>query len=182
MHSYYLGLGDNTRGEICGEIAKLRPFDSAESFRTEFDRKVSEYKSNREKNMNSGSGGGSGSSGGSGRNTSAVSVPSVVKPQPEEICFTDIDGVSWAKEAIEALTEKNIIAKTEKFRPNDEITRAEFLKLLMGTANIRKAVRGLKDVSETDWYYTYAAAAENAGIITGDKNGVQKSGNGCRMA
>lgn len=179
MYSYYLGLSDNVRGELCSELAKLRPYDTAASFRTEFDRIVSEYKNNQDKKQNGGSGstgGGTGSSaGGSGRNTSTVTVPAVIKPQPdksENVYFTDTDGVSWAKEAINALADKNIIAKAEKFRPDDEITRAEFLKLLIGTTDLKIGLKcSMKDVSESDWYYVYAAAAENAGIITGDENG-----------
>lgn len=133
------------------------------------------------------SGGGSGGGGGGGKGSgsskpssgssgggSSVFIPPVVPVQPEKIepklPFGDISDDYWAKSYISDLYEKNIISKDELFRPEDFITRAEFVKLAVTAFGISSEEKQctFSDVSESDWFLPYVAAAENSGIVTGD--------------
>jgi len=83
---------------------------------------------------------------------------------------------SWAQEAVLGLYNRQAINMTEEglFYPNREITRAEFLKMVvlandMYTGSLTEV--NFADVKEGDWYYQYVEAALNFKIITGDGNG-----------
>lgn len=118
--------------------------------------------------------GGGSPSGASGPAGSAV----YVKPnesnnnntQPVSV-FDDLDNVSWAKGAILALKEKNIISGKEngKFCPNDLVTREEFTKMVVNAFGISTDNRknGFADVAEESWYYEYVSVAAGSGIVQG---------------
>lgn len=92
--------------------------------------------------------------------------------------FNDIASVSWAKEAIDALYEEGIISgKSEGvFAPNDNVTRAEFIKML--TEAIievdESAETSFVDVENDSWYYKYAATCKKAGLVMGYEDGTLK--------
>ena len=73
------------------------------------------------------------------------------------------------------MSEKGIISGYEDgtFRPQNNVTRAEFTKMLIVAFNLKNAdaAFNFKDVSPDNWYYQYVAAAANAGLINGDLNG-----------
>ena len=77
----------------------------------------------------------------------------------------------WAVEAVDALISKKVISKPEdnKFRPNDNITREEFVKLaaLAFGIDAEGEKTGFSDVTSGDWSYEYIYNAKNAGIING---------------
>lgn len=143
-----------------------------------------ELKSAAVKAMNSSSsgtgGGGGGSFGGgsSGIRDVTVSTDLADPGIAEEInknVFDDIDGVTWAKEAIVYLAEKKIIngVGDGKFAPDDNVTRAEMAKMISG-AFLTKAEAGenpFNDVAEDDWSCEYIKKAYSAGIITGYEDG-----------
>ncbi|MCD8390626.1 MAG: S-layer homology domain-containing protein [Firmicutes bacterium] len=86
--------------------------------------------------------------------------------------FSDLDDVSWAQEAIYGLASKNVISGYEDgtFRPNNNITRAEFAKLLVltfGYGSFTGASANFSDVPTTHWAYDYVAIAYTLGAITG---------------
>lgn len=90
--------------------------------------------------------------------------------------FTDLATAAWAKEAITALYNKGIInGKAEStFAPNDEITRAEFAKIVVkafGLEDTSANTSDLKDVHAGDWFYTAVCSAYNKGIIKGYEDG-----------
>lgn len=86
---------------------------------------------------------------------------------PEEV-FTDIAG-HWAQDAIKALGASVLDGYGDgTFRPDDTVTRAEFLKMAMDAANIPgHAYRDLSQfgVSEEDWYCYYLQSALDKGLI-----------------
>ena len=112
-------------------------------------------------------GGGSGS-GGSFITTSQIEYTPEIK---EISLFKDIEGVEWAKEAIEKLAEYNIVSgKAEKlFYPNDNITREEFVKILVLGSGLlsESASSSFLDVSPNMWYYNYISSGVDLGIISG---------------
>ncbi len=89
--------------------------------------------------------------------------------------FTDIDSVEWAKEAIYALTNQQILSgKGERlFCPNDNITRAEFVTLLVRAffGNETNTKQVFTDVSEDAWYAPQIAAAYAKGLVSGKGDG-----------
>ncbi len=121
--------------------------------------------------------GGGGTSGGvkpSGNYSQDYSV----KPQEdtEIITFNDITPeLEWAREAIEKLAQLKIINGRENgiFAPKDNVTRAEFLKMVLLTLNIELTETECEflDVKKDDWYYEYVASAFNMGIVKGYDNG-----------
>lgn len=93
----------------------------------------------------------------------------IARPIP---VYKDIQSVSWAKSAIENLTSRGVIkGKTSTtFAPNDRITRAEFVCLIIRAFNLEKtAVGSFTDVNSRSWFYGEVMTARNLGIISGDK-------------
>ena len=90
--------------------------------------------------------------------------------------FTDLGAVEWAREAILSMNSAGILSGREnkKFFPNDNTTRAEFLKMLTLTFNIKDDGGKISfgDVSESDWFYPYVKTAYTNGIIKGIGNGL----------
>lgn len=85
--------------------------------------------------------------------------------------FSDVKPSHWANEAVEALSEKNVVAGYEDntFKPNNEITREEFVKLIVSALNIDTTSEdsGFADVDATAWYAPYVNAAYKAGLVSG---------------
>lgn len=131
---------------------------------------------------NSGGGGSKGSgSGGGGGYTDKVSIPSV-KPSEDnkndenqdvkKTEFPDIAGFEWAKEAIESLAASGAINgdPSGRFLPENNITRAEFVKILTAAFNIERtgeSRRIFDDAKPTDWYYKPVMACVENGISNG---------------
>ncbi|MCK9479637.1 MAG: S-layer homology domain-containing protein [Firmicutes bacterium] len=88
--------------------------------------------------------------------------------QPE---FADIAGVPWAIEGIEYLASKGVINGVEEnlFKPDDNITREQFIKMLILGLNLSVSAPDVtfQDVEKDAWYYPYIAAAYNLGITKG---------------
>lgn len=89
--------------------------------------------------------------------------------------FNDLDSVPWAKEAIESLASRGIIrGKSEElgiFAPNDRITRAEFITLIVNAFQLDKTPTGtFADVKPNHWYYRNVMIAKNMGIVSGTGN------------
>ena len=92
-----------------------------------------------------------------------------------EKTFEDISS-HWAKANIEILASKNIVSGMDhqRFGPNSQITRAQFVAMLIrsiGYKGDETASKQLKDVSEETWYGKYVDTAMKLGIITGYEDG-----------
>ena len=86
--------------------------------------------------------------------------------------FSDIDNYEWARESIEELYKTGVVngKGNNEFRPQDNVTREEFVKMILGAAKIDldfKDNTPPSDVKETDWFYKYIMCAYEAGIING---------------
>ena len=77
----------------------------------------------------------------------------------------------WAAPYIGQLVQVGAIDGTaSSFRPNDSVTRAEFVKMLVCVLGLEldyDAASSFSDVSPDDWYAPYIEAAVRAGIING---------------
>ncbi|WP_246029269.1 M20/M25/M40 family metallo-hydrolase [Paenibacillus humicus] len=90
--------------------------------------------------------------------------------------FRDLDSVSsWAGDAIAELYAKGIIKGLDenRFGPKKEVTRAEFLTMLVRALNLPSGSASLSfgDVNRNAWYYDAVAAAVQAGIVKGTGDG-----------
>lgn len=121
------------------------------------------------------SGGGGGSRPGPGPDDIVIRPTATPTPTntPNDIgnVFHDLDSVAWAKESIQKLYDNQVIAEdpSKHFRPEDSITREEFVKMLVVSLDIldENAQCGFDDVSETDWFYPYVASAVSKGVVKG---------------
>ena len=137
-----------------------------------------------EKNKEETGGGSSGNSGGgssSGRgNSNRNDVSGVVtndllpSENTNEVItetFCDLNTVSWAKEAICYLADKNVLNGRENglFYPDDLVTREEFVKMITLALHILddSAETGFTDVECGRWSYPYIASGVAAAIING---------------
>ncbi|MBU5449846.1 S-layer homology domain-containing protein [Acetivibrio sp. MSJd-27] len=116
-------------------------------------------------------GGGSGGGGGGGTIETPIETPKpTVTPKPE-ILFDDLDSVPWAEESVLELAGRNIIAKDpgKKFRPNDNITREEYVKMLVTALGVYDASAqcSFRDVPADAWFAPYVASAVNSGLVKG---------------
>jgi len=131
---------------------------------------------------NSGGGGG-----GTGGGRSPVVINSTPTPEPTEtpiptqppvegnVYFTDLDSVEWAKESINALAAKGILSGVGNnlFAPNDNVTRAQFIKMLISAFDLvdETATCDFTDVEQDAWYYQYIASARQLNITSGYPDG-----------
>jgi len=130
---------------------------------------------------NSDSGGGGGGGGGSSRPSASVSKVEVSKditsevPEDiafeESISFSDVSDEHWAKDSIISLAVKKIVSGNEAglFKPDAEITRAEFVKIIVNAFGIdaSQGEKVFEDVSENDWCFNFVSAGYKNGIIKG---------------
>jgi hypothetical protein len=94
--------------------------------------------------------------------------------------FDDVPQEFWGHSFITALAEKNIISVGERtFRPNDYVTREEFVKLLVLAAEIPPGGDApFTDAEPSMWYYPYIAAAYHNGVALGNGDGTFGVGDG----
>ncbi|BBH19155.1 hypothetical protein Back11_05000 [Paenibacillus baekrokdamisoli] len=92
-----------------------------------------------------------------------------------QVNFSDVAAVVWAKNSIHALAARGVIAGngSGQFKPNDHVTRAEFLKMLMESLDLvdGKDTSSFSDVKKGSWYYSSIAAAQKLGIVKGKNDG-----------
>ncbi|MDY6313789.1 MAG: S-layer homology domain-containing protein [Clostridia bacterium] len=95
----------------------------------------------------------------------------VIKSSP----FTDLEGYNWAATQIETMRLLGIVSgKTSSaFAPADNVTRAEFLAMLVRLYNFQAGseVKEFTDVSTGDWFYETVKIASSLGIAYGYENG-----------
>ncbi len=115
----------------------------------------------------------SGSNHGGGKGFGGVTVSgttTVTPPQAINNYYNDISSAPWAIEAINYLSEKKVLAGKGNgiFAPNDNVTRAEFAKILVTAFGLtQKADINFADVSEDSWYAEFVKIAVGSGIAKG---------------
>jgi predicted GH43/DUF377 family glycosyl hydrolase len=94
----------------------------------------------------------------------------------KDVTFQDIGDTAWAQASIEALAAREVVlgVSADNFAPGNPVTRAEFVTLLMrsfGKTNEQAPPPSFQDMDQDDWYYSYVAAAEQLGVISGREDG-----------
>lgn len=88
--------------------------------------------------------------------------------------LTDVAANAWYAKAVNTLATLGVITgySDGSFRPNDTITRAEFLTILMRmSSGALQSGSSFKDVSTMDWFYTAVAHAVEYGWVNGYADG-----------
>jgi len=97
-------------------------------------------------------------------------LPPVVEPQPSTPSFSDTSASHWAFGYIEKMADAGVLNGYDgNFRPDDNITRAEFVKVLCTAFDIKAEGNvDFNDVSADSWYAPYVNVLAAAGIAKGD--------------
>ena len=123
--------------------------------------------------------GGRGSSGGGGTSNNISGEYLIPGGNTQNIApirksFADIDSVEWASEAILALADKGIVDGVEEnvFKPNNAVTREEFVKILVGAMGLSNSdyINNFSDVKDDDWFCSWVNIAYENGICSGIGN------------
>ncbi|RVU55067.1 S-layer homology domain-containing protein [Anaerosphaera multitolerans] len=75
----------------------------------------------------------------------------------------------WANEYIDKLSDDGFVSgyESDTFRPDSEISRVEFYKIVNSMANLKKTYTvTFADVSTSDWFYKDVSKAIKAGYLT----------------
>lgn len=85
----------------------------------------------------------------------------------------------WAEDTIVEAMIAGIVNNTTKFNPEQEVTRAQFAKMICEANDIepikynqetKEEFNKFTDVSVTEWYAGYVAAISKSGLMNGDGN------------
>ena len=180
-----LGIDVESYNLTEAELLELSGYEVKENL-DEIKTKILRIINNRKSGGNSGGTGGSGGGrkAGTGNSTIGLTAPSQPSSnnKAEKIEFTDLAGYEWAKESIDLLCEKGIIngRGNTTYAPGENVTREEFLKMLIVALNIKTDYSELttfSDVEKSSWYSPYVSTAYRRRIV----NGVSSSAFGTGM-
>jgi len=129
---------------------------------------------------NQGVSGGSSGGGGGGSSGGSVKPPVIVTPEVtptvpqipvvEKKKYDDVSENDWFFDYVEELSEKGIVSGdgTGNFAPNRNVTREQFLKMLIGAMSIEteEVENTFTDVADA-WYKPYVLKAKGFGIVNG---------------
>lgn len=165
LEQYADYLGISTSDAALNDYSKIsgESFEKIENLVLRFNA----VKSERKKSDGSQGSGGGGTSSSKSPNIGSITAPEEVinsqKPDEIDMKFEDLNPVPWAYEAISVLYSKNIVSgKTDtEFYPEANITREEFVKLLVCLLNLENEEYSpvFIDVKDDEWYASYVNIA-----------------------
>ena len=171
---YFCGLGEKNQNEISKLLAKKLPADTYAEFKQRLSDAIDNYEDTPTSNK---SGGGGGGSRGGAMEVILPMIPDADSNpfvNPGTI-FTDLSRTQWAIESIMSLYSANIISYPAdgKFRPDDDITREEFVKMIVCAFGESAPVieHHFTDEAEDAWYNEYLSKAYALGITKGYPDG-----------
>lgn len=165
--------------EVAKVITSTR-YDSVDAIVKDYNDRVNElYDAYLNNQGNSGTGGGSGGSsggfgGGSGGGVSVISDVNQEKFNEftgNQSVFPDVSKSHWASNYIDFCFRNHIMIGDGdgNFRPDDEITRSEFVKTILCAFGVdtTDAECSFLDVSKASWAYPFIAKAYEIGCVKG---------------
>lgn len=97
-----------------------------------------------------------------------------------KLSFEDVKD-HWSRKYVESMAAKNVVNGYEDgtFRPDNEITRAEFAKMIVSALelDLSNYNGGFSDIKATDWYADYVATIVRLGLARGYGDGTFKPNN-----
>ncbi len=149
----------NVAADMVGE----RPFTDMEDFAETLRDLVDAQKRKENKQ--------GGSSGGGGGATLVVEPELIVDKPAQTNPFVDIADDYWGKDAIIGLYNKDIVAGAGDgyFRPNNTITRAEFVQMVVKAFGfgMKGDAANFTDVTSADWFSKAVQIAYTNGVVNG---------------
>jgi hypothetical protein len=104
--------------------------------------------------------------------TVAILSTLVVTTAVSAASYTDVPADSWAKSYIDNLADLGVFTGEGKFRPADNMSRAEFVKSVVVAAGLEGSTAiTFPDVKDGDWFAPYVKTAVANGVISGYANG-----------
>ncbi|MBO4896805.1 MAG: S-layer homology domain-containing protein [Clostridia bacterium] len=164
--------------EVCKELTNDK-FSNVEDFVKKFDDTVNDIAESGS-DSSSGSSKSSSKGGGKGGNytstqTAPINTKDAVVSSATSDEFADLEDCEWAKEAVGYLASKSVVSGKANgvFDPFTPVTRAEFTKMVVLAFGIpSESYEGnFSDVSESDWFAPYVAAAYKSGVVNGMGDG-----------
>ena len=103
---------------------------------------------------------------------------------PFNTTFSDVSGSSWYADAVKTLASIGVINgyTNGTFRPTRNVTRAEFVTMLVNLTGATGSSVSFSDVSATHWARSAIAAAATNGWVTGYEDGTFRPGNNITRA
>ena len=154
--------------------ANEQPFSGADDFKSYLSDIMDENETEKDYADVESNKGNKGGGGGGGSIKAKVNVSTqapIVAPPVYSKTFSDVSAHHWAYTEINDFAQKNIINGFEDntFRPDDFITREQFIKIIMEAFGLQMAegTMNFDDVNKNDWYYRYVASAFDMGIVKG---------------
>ena len=151
--------------KVAEAMIEERPYTDMEDFVDTLKDEVEKQKKAEKKSSGGGGGGGGNSLGLYVEPSVIVEVPEVVNP------FYDITDGYWGKDCILNLYEKDIVSGDGNgyFRPNDTITRAEFVQMVVKAFGfgMNGEEPAFNDVPADAWYKKAVNVAYTNGVVNG---------------
>lgn len=175
LYGHSVGITDTASSKVYKAMSGQEYEDS-----DDIKNKYKELKENQNSSSSGGGGGGNSSKNDGYYKDAVLEVEpenkTEIKDESVKIYFEDIDGVEWASAEILALADKGIIngVGDGKFKPNANVTREEFAKILVGAMGLETldyGVNNFSDVSKGDWFCPYVNIAYKNNIVKGIGNG-----------
>ena len=103
---------------------------------------------------------------------------------PFNTSFSDVSDSAWYADAVKTLASIGVInGYTDgTFRPNNNVTRAEFVTMLVNLTGVTGGTCNFSDVSETYWARSAIAAASANGWVNGYEDGTFHPGSNITRA
>ena len=92
---------------------------------------------------------------------------------PYTVTFTDVNSWSWYYEAVMTLASYKVLngVGNDMFAPDDYITRAEFVTMLVRIYGVTETESSFTDVPSGSWSESFVATAADRGWVQGDGDG-----------
>ncbi len=92
--------------------------------------------------------------------------------------YGDVSDSHWAYDSIKSMSEKGIISGyAGNFRPDDSVTRAEYVKMLCKLFGISEGQgNSFADVLASDWFAPFVYGAAECGLVNGNGTGFEPNG------
>lgn len=99
-------------------------------------------------------------------------LPAGTGKGPYTASFTDVPSTKWYYDAVTTLASHKILEgyTDGSFKPNNSITRAEFVTILSRLFAMTAETCSFTDVADSKWYYNAVAIAVDNGWVTGYLN------------
>ena len=168
----YDGFSNNKKNDVNKIVVEKSPFDTFAALRKEFKEAVAYIKNPPADTTKDDSKGGGGGGGGILTVTKPQETPQEAPEKQPQNLFVDLDNAAWARSHILQLHDRGIVSPSENYRPFDNLTREEFVKMLVVLAQLDITGKPtFVDVNGNEWFAPYLAAAQKANIVNGLEDG-----------